>query len=656
MSSNSPSTTTTTAATTPSFSNNNEKLRSSSSSQSHSHSHGMISPSPHVSDILLSMAKDGRYLSYFVDLFMDALLPWLTTTSTSATTTTTTASHNEQRQITRMRNIKNLLHRKFRPELELICSLLLYKFVYMEFGSTIGMEHVGIKVVPFSSSSTHHHSNYSNNNRYMSSCSSINIVTVFRALCYLLPPYFIRKLALCSPSQQQQQSSPPSSIFTDGWKELYSMLFEDQSQLDINDTNNNNSSENLENLRGSARQQAFLQQRQRMLERFQSLEQQNGDEGAEGNSSNTDNNVSPEDPVPTTDTHNETQNNNDNLNTGIFTSPSFVRRMYNTGKPILESFFIALSKIHMTENSLHAHISNTSNFDTNHHQSDNNGDTETDTLVTQHQQQTTTQPPSTYSDILDTMIHNENNNTDNDSGNAITSNNSLLYRIASSVQFWKWILRLNLAFFYINGKHPTFFSPLGRFLGHRLVITNRTNNNTNNNINHRGNHTANQGTVGDIPVGRPSYQTLGILICIQAISEFVQFGSKTIIDLYIRWRTHYHQKKIKLQQHTLLNESQKQQLIQKKVPSINTQNNNNRKEEPMRTQGFNVSTSNNNNCIGCSICMKKQCDFPPALLPCGHVFCWSCVQHWCTHVRSECPFCRKPCKPQQIICLWQKNF
>ncbi|KAK5778465.1 ubiquitin-protein ligase peroxin 10 PWA37_000280 [Arxiozyma heterogenica] len=47
----------------------------------------------------------------------------------------------------------------------------------------------------------------------------------------------------------------------------------------------------------------------------------------------------------------------------------------------------------------------------------------------------------------------------------------------------------------------------------------------------------------------------------------------------------------------------------------------------------------------CALCLSFMVD--PSCAPCGHVYCWDCLQNW-TNERPECPLCRQKCRPQQI--------
>lgn len=52
----------------------------------------------------------------------------------------------------------------------------------------------------------------------------------------------------------------------------------------------------------------------------------------------------------------------------------------------------------------------------------------------------------------------------------------------------------------------------------------------------------------------------------------------------------------------------------------------------------------------CTIC-RTQRQHPAASVKCGHVTCWDCLMNWVTNVRPECPLCRTPCQPQDIMIL-----
>ena len=52
----------------------------------------------------------------------------------------------------------------------------------------------------------------------------------------------------------------------------------------------------------------------------------------------------------------------------------------------------------------------------------------------------------------------------------------------------------------------------------------------------------------------------------------------------------------------------------------------------------------------CTICGLPRTE-PAAPISCGHVFCWKCLYQWTKTTRPECPLCRSPCQPQDILAL-----
>ncbi|KAF3916780.1 hypothetical protein ABW20_dc0108164 [Dactylellina cionopaga] len=50
----------------------------------------------------------------------------------------------------------------------------------------------------------------------------------------------------------------------------------------------------------------------------------------------------------------------------------------------------------------------------------------------------------------------------------------------------------------------------------------------------------------------------------------------------------------------------------------------------------------------CTLCLESMKD--PALTPCGHMFCWSCITEWCRN-KPECPLCRSSSLPQHLLVL-----
>jgi len=70
----------------------------------------------------------------------------------------------------------------------------------------------------------------------------------------------------------------------------------------------------------------------------------------------------------------------------------------------------------------------------------------------------------------------------------------------------------------------------------------------------------------------------------------------------------------------------------------------------IREQGIGTAITGNSKHVVCAICRTHR-RYPAAPASCGHVCCWSCLYHWVSYVRPECPLCRSPCHPQDVTAL-----
>jgi len=58
--------------------------------------------------------------------------------------------------------------------------------------------------------------------------------------------------------------------------------------------------------------------------------------------------------------------------------------------------------------------------------------------------------------------------------------------------------------------------------------------------------------------------------------------------------------------------------------------------------------------LSCAICMEAYVEREPVALPCGHVFCLSCIQalrDTGSNIHNLCPICRKEYAMYQTIML-----
>jgi hypothetical protein len=159
-----------------------------------------------------------------------------------------------------------------------------------------------------------------------------------------------------------------------------------------------------------------------------------------------------------------------------------------------------------------------------------------------------------------------------------------------------WIVRLNIALFYASGKYPNLIHRISGLQVKKL--------------------SSHIGMVSQ----RPDFKIISFMI-------FTQLGAKVVKSFTKMLIQYYFERSIRLQQF--------KQSIETIVPSANSQ-----QESP------NISSK----MMTCGICMHTR-KYPAAPIGCGHVFCWSCLQHFISTVRPECPLCRCSASPQEIIIL-----
>jgi len=262
-----------------------------------------------------------------------------------------------------------------------------------------------------------------------------------------------------------------------------------------------------------------------------------------------------------------------------------------------------------------------------------------------------TQPSS---HTTDDTLHNDNNNDNDDEDNPINDapnqhhNQPPLQLTNANVNFYasviRWVLRLNLALFYTNGRYPT--------LLHRIT-------------NMRPYRATNPGNPRD-DTPRPAYTIVGKMLLLQAVAELV----RTAAHLSVRaWGAGRRGRLQRLAEGgtTRLGAGGDnggvalREWIEVRVPSSKRCCSNADADDG---GGGGVSgvmvvhdadDERSTRCrpmIQCSICMNDR-KHPAALTNCGHVFCWGCVQHWISTVKTECPICRAVARPQDVISLYQ---
>jgi len=167
---------------------------------------------------------------------------------------------------------------------------------------------------------------------------------------------------------------------------------------------------------------------------------------------------------------------------------------------------------------------------------------------------------------------------------------------------FKWLIRLNLALFYVNGKYP---SILHRLTGLRIS----------------------NGHQHDLKVkaGNVQYNAIGLMVIGQSLAKLVQAIAEISLNHF------YARKKRVLKTQSALSTTNH---LDAAVPSIE--------------QSHNAITAFSD--VNCGICMHAR-KHSAAQVSCGHVFCWHCLHNWVATVRAECPLCRAPSRQQEIIAL-----
>lgn len=168
---------------------------------------------------------------------------------------------------------------------------------------------------------------------------------------------------------------------------------------------------------------------------------------------------------------------------------------------------------------------------------------------------------------------------------------------ASVQEAGRWLAKLQLVHFCITGVYPTW---LNRFTGHGVVSES---------FSSRLHH-------------HPTTARLvGLLLGAQVVATLIQASSSAV-------------------SHWLVNRQQQRQWRESSQP------------ESSPAIVFKPAT-NAPSSVGssvCSICKMERTH--PSAPSCGHVFCWKCLVHWVSVIRPECPLCRSPCRPQDIVALY----
>jgi len=205
-----------------------------------------------------------------------------------------------------------------------------------------------------------------------------------------------------------------------------------------------------------------------------------------------------------------------------------------------------------------------------------------------------------------------------------------------------WILRLNLALFYINGYYPTIL--------HRLTRL-RIHNNHNHNLSPTTTTTTNDNQ------NRPSYTIVGKILLLQSIANGIHTLSRLVVHSWTMRQARQIQYRRRERDRAQRDDEAAHDWIDTRVPSLKQHSSTNTTTTTPSPVVIIHDTNTPNipppplPSIQCSICMNNR-THPATLITCGHVFCWGCVHHWISMVRMECPICRSVTRPQDVLPLY----
>jgi len=252
----------------------------------------------------------------------------------------------------------------------------------------------------------------------------------------------------------------------------------------------------------------------------------------------------------------------------------------------------------------------------------------------------------------------DSDNTDN--ANRLRDEEQLEAQADGRASLVRWMLRLHLALFYLNGRYPT--------LAHRLAGVRVTSDAAIGGAGSGGGAPGSaramssgaQGLVSPAIADRPSYRLVGALILLEAGAALTGALNRLLVEMVHRLELRRAARRSRTSHSSAVTADaaaagiadQRSRLldrVEQRAPSVLTYEEQKRASgsiERVHTQPSSAAASSS-----CGICMHDR-QHPAAPTSCGHVFCWGCIVHWSTRVRPECPLCRAPAKPQDIVALY----
>jgi Ring finger domain len=189
--------------------------------------------------------------------------------------------------------------------------------------------------------------------------------------------------------------------------------------------------------------------------------------------------------------------------------------------------------------------------------------------------------------------------------NTVTSDGAQASFMSRADSFGRWIMTLHLGWYCVNGRYPSLLFRLGGL--------------------------STQASESRLVHAPKSVKILGVLLLTQSTGVAMKTILKWLVKLYIHRKQQFISNNISTSTRT--------------TSSAATVAANPQPRFPERINALRSETHL------CGICqrVRQNSACPQA---CGHVFCWHCLQEWVMTNQEACPLCRKPCRPQTIVPLY----
>jgi len=238
-------------------------------------------------------------------------------------------------------------------------------------------------------------------------------------------------------------------------------------------------------------------------------------------------------------------------------------------------------------------------------------------------------------------------NNDNNLATAAGTGNS-----TTRMNLSTWLIRLHLALYCINGTYPSW---MHRIFGLKMI---RRNTRTQQEIVHNGEEKAgggdnnNGGSSRLVPRPSSNVRVVGLLILVQAVGVAVPAVAQYAIRLLVDRMYCSSGRRVSGEGNASDDASFAPPPAFRIFDDCLNIDNKTRAADH-ETAGSSSSddaaaSSRRSSC--CVICRRSPYDHPSCPISCGHVFCWSCLQRWIAS-SPECPYCRSPCRPQDVLPL-----